>query len=197
MGREGEKMGGRTADRSVGAAWHARQPRAGGGERLQGEKIDIIQWSRTCDFVVNAARGGLKVVLDEEAERIEVVVPDEQLSLASAAVARTCAASQLTGWDIDIMTEAEESERRQKEFAARTELFVAGAGCRRDAGQLLASEGFATVEEVAYVDLARSPRSRASTSRRRKSCRTGARVPGRARPPSWTRAASNWACSTS
>jgi transcription termination/antitermination protein NusA len=95
---------------------------------LQGEKIDIIQWSPdVATFVVNALAPAevAKVVLDEEAERIEVVVPDDQLSLAIGRRGQNVRlASQLTGWDIDIMTEAEESERRQKEFAARTARFI-------------------------------------------------------------------------
>ena len=123
---------------------------------LQGEKIDIIQWSPdVASFVVNALAPAevTKVVLDEEAERIEVVVPDEQLSLAIGRRGQNVRlASQLTGWDIDIMTEAEESERRQKEFAARTLRFVEALDVDETLAQLLASEGFATVEEVAFVD---------------------------------------------
>jgi transcription termination/antitermination protein NusA len=123
---------------------------------LQGEKIDIIQWTQdVASFVVNALAPAevSKVVLDEETERIEVVVPDEQLSLAIGRRGQNVRlASQLTGWDIDIMTEAEESERRQKEFAVRTELFVSALDVDETLAQLLASEGFATVEEVAYVD---------------------------------------------
>jgi N utilization substance protein A len=123
---------------------------------LQGEKIDIIQWTPdVASFVVNALAPAevSKVVLDEEAERIEVVVPDEQLSLAIGRRGQNVRlASQLTGWDIDIMTEAEESERRQKEFVARTELFVSALDVDETLAQLLASEGFATVDEVAYVD---------------------------------------------
>jgi N utilization substance protein A len=124
---------------------------------LQGEKIDIIQWSPdVATFVVNALAPAevAKVVLDEEAERIEVVVPDEQLSLAIGRRGQNVRlASQLTGWDIDIMTEAEESERRQKEFAARTTRFVEALDVDETLAQLLASEGFDTVEEVAFVDL--------------------------------------------
>ncbi len=124
---------------------------------LQGEKIDIIQWSQdVATFVVNALAPAevAKVVLDEEAERIEVVVPDEQLSLAIGRRGQNVRlASQLTGWDIDIMTEAEESERRQKEFALRTTRFVEALDVDETLAQLLASEGFDTVEEVAYVEL--------------------------------------------
>ena len=124
---------------------------------LQGEKIDIIQWSPdVATFVVNALAPAevAKVVLDEEAERIEVVVPDEQLSLAIGRRGQNVRlASQLTGWDIDIMTEAEESERRQKEFALRTTRFVDALDVDETLAQLLASEGFDTVEEVAFVDL--------------------------------------------
>jgi transcription termination/antitermination protein NusA len=96
----------------------------------------------------------VKVVLDEDADRIEVVVPDDQLSLAIGRRGQNVRlASQLTGWDIDILTEAEESERRQKEFAARTELFMQALDVDEVVGQLLASEGFRSVEEIAYVDL--------------------------------------------
>ena len=124
---------------------------------LQGEKIDIIPWSsEPANFVVNALQPAevSKVVLDEDAERIEVVVPDEQLSLAIGRRGQNVRlASQLTGWDIDIMTEAEESERRQKEFNERTNLFMDALDVDEMVGQVLASEGFAAVEELAYVDL--------------------------------------------
>src|SRR5436189_2897705 len=95
---------------------------------LQGEKIDIIQWSQdAATFIVNALAPAevVKVVLDEDAERIEVVVPDPQLSLAIGRKGQNVRlASQLTGWNIDILTEAEERERRQKEFSERTRLFT-------------------------------------------------------------------------
>jgi N utilization substance protein A len=123
---------------------------------LQGEKIDIIPWSAdVANFVVNALAPAevAKVVLDEEAERIDVVVPDEQLSLAIGRRGQNVRlASQLTGWDIDIMTEAEESERRQKEFAERTQRFIETLDVDEILAQLLASEGFSTVEEIAYAD---------------------------------------------
>ncbi|AZO79833.1 MULTISPECIES: transcription termination factor NusA [unclassified Bosea (in: a-proteobacteria)] len=123
---------------------------------LQGEKIDIIPWSPdVATFVVNALQPAevAKVVLDEEADKIEVVVPDEQLSLAIGRRGQNVRlASQLTGWDIDILTEAEESERRQKEFLQRTELFMNALNVDETVGQLLASEGFRSVEEVAYVE---------------------------------------------
>lgn len=124
---------------------------------LQGEKIDIIPWSMDpASFIVNALQPAevAKVVLDEEAERIEVVVPDDQLSLAIGRRGQNVRlASQLTGWDIDILTEQEESERRQKEFNERTELFMNALNVDEMVGQVLASEGFSQVEEVAYVDL--------------------------------------------
>jgi transcription termination/antitermination protein NusA len=124
---------------------------------LQGEKIDIIQWSPdVATFVVNALAPAevAKVVLDEEAERIEVVVPDDQLSLAIGRRGQNVRlASQLTGWDIDIMTEAEESERRQKEFTIRTARFIEALDVDETLAQLLASEGFDTVEEIAFVEL--------------------------------------------
>jgi N utilization substance protein A len=123
---------------------------------LQGEKIDIIPWSQDqATFIVNALQPAevVKVVLDEDADRIEVVVPDDQLSLAIGRRGQNVRlASQLTGWDIDILTEAEESERRQKEFVARTELFMQALDVDEVVAQLLASEGFRTVEEIAYVD---------------------------------------------
>lgn len=124
---------------------------------LQGEKIDIIPWSPSpATFIVNALQPAevAKVVLDEDAERIEVVVPDEQLSLAIGRRGQNVRlASQLTGWDIDILTEEEESQRRQKEFNERTQLFMEALDVDEMVGQVLASEGFSQVEEVAYVDL--------------------------------------------
>jgi transcription termination/antitermination protein NusA len=124
---------------------------------LQGEKIDIIPWSHdTATFVVNALAPAevAKVVLDEERERIEVVVPDQQLSLAIGRRGQNVRlASQLTGWDIDILTEQEESERRQAEFENRTRMFIDSLNVDEVIGQLLASEGFNSVEELALVDV--------------------------------------------
>ncbi len=124
---------------------------------LQGEKIDIIPWSAdSATFIVNALQPAevVKVVLDEDSSRIEVVVPDDQLSLAIGRRGQNVRlASQLTGWDIDILTEAEESERRQKEFAERTSTFMNALNVDEVVGQLLASEGFRSVEELAFVDL--------------------------------------------
>jgi N utilization substance protein A len=123
---------------------------------LQGEKIDIIPWSPDiATFVVNALAPAevAKVVLDEERERIEVVVPDQQLSLAIGRRGQNVRlASQLTGWDIDILTEQEESERRQAEFENRTRMFIDSLNVDEVIGQLLASEGFTSVEELAMVD---------------------------------------------
>ncbi len=124
---------------------------------LQGEKIDIIPWSPDiATFVVNALAPAevAKVVLDEERERIEVVVPDQQLSLAIGRRGQNVRlASQLTGWDIDILTEQEESERRQAEFENRTRMFIDSLNVDEVIGQLLASEGFNSVEELAMVDV--------------------------------------------
>jgi N utilization substance protein A len=124
---------------------------------LQGEKIDIIPWSQDiATFVVNALAPAevAKVVLDEERERIEVVVPDQQLSLAIGRRGQNVRlASQLTGWDIDILTEQEESERRQAEFENRTRMFIDSLNVDEVIGQLLASEGFNSVEELAMVDV--------------------------------------------
>ncbi len=124
---------------------------------LQGEKIDIIPWSPdAATFIVNALQPAevVKVVLDEDSARIEVVVPDDQLSLAIGRRGQNVRlASQLTGWDIDILTEAEESERRQKEFVERTNAFMAALDVDEVVGQLLASEGFRSVEELAFVEV--------------------------------------------
>jgi len=124
---------------------------------LGGEKIDIIPWNEDAPtFLVNALQPAevSKVVLDEDAERIEVVVPDEQLSLAIGRRGQNVRlASQLTGLDIDIMTEAEESERRQKEFEVRSKLFMDTMNVDEVVAQLLVSEGFTNLEEVAYVEI--------------------------------------------
>jgi N utilization substance protein A len=124
---------------------------------LAGEKIDIIPWSDDpATFIVNALQPAevAKVVLDEEDQRIEVVVPDEQLSLAIGRRGQNVRlASQLTGWSIDILTEEEESERRQKEFAERTQIFIAALDVDEVIAQLLATEGFTDVEDLAYADL--------------------------------------------
>ena len=126
-------------------------------QELQGERIDIIPWSgEAATFIVNALAPAevTKVVLDEDTHRVEVVVPDEQLSLAIGRRGQNVRlASQLTSWQIDILTEAEESERRQKEFAERTKLFMEALDVDETVAQLLASEGFAKIEDVAYVPL--------------------------------------------
>jgi transcription termination/antitermination protein NusA len=122
---------------------------------LQGEKIDIIQWNPDpATFIVNglAPAEVAKVVLDEEANRIEVVVPDDQLSLAIGRRGQNVRlASQLTGWDIDILTEAEESERRSEEFRSRSQLLIDALDVDDVIAHLLVTEGFSSVEEVAYV----------------------------------------------
>src|SRR6201987_2854159 len=127
-----------------------------GGNALPGEKIDIIPWSSdVATFVVNALAPAevAKVVLDEERERISVVVPDQQLSLAIGRRGQNVRlASQLTGWDIDILTAQEETERGQAEFENRTRIFMGALKVDEVVGQLLASEGFNSVEELAMVD---------------------------------------------
>ena len=124
---------------------------------LHGEKIDIIQWSPDpATFIVNALAPAevAKVVLDEETNRIEVVVPDDQLSLAIGRRGQNVRlASQLTGWDIDILTEAEESERRTEEFRSRSQLFVDALDVDDVIAHLLVTEGFSSVEEVAFVPI--------------------------------------------
>jgi len=125
---------------------------------MQGEKIDIIPWSPDpATFIVNALQPAevSKVVLDPEQGRVEVVVSETQLSLAIGRRGQNVRlASQLTGWQIDIMTEAEESERRQKEFAERTALFMEALDADEMMAQLLATEGFVTVEDIAYIETA-------------------------------------------
>jgi transcription termination/antitermination protein NusA len=124
-------------------------------QELQGEKIDIIPWSpQAATFVVNALAPAevTKVVMDEEAGRVEVVVPDEQLSLAIGRRGQNVRlASQLTRWDIDILTEAEESERRQEEFRRRSSLFVEALDVDDVIAGLLVTEGFTSVEELAFT----------------------------------------------
>jgi N utilization substance protein A len=124
---------------------------------LQGEKIDIIQWvADPAAFLVNglAPAEVVKVVMDEEAQKFEVVVPDEMLSLAIGRRGQNVRlASQLTGWEIDILTEEEESERRQEELRLRSELFIEALVIDEMMAKLLATEGFTSVEEVAFVEI--------------------------------------------
>jgi N utilization substance protein A len=124
---------------------------------LQGEKIDIIPWSQDpATFVVNALAPAevAKVVMDEESKRIEVVVPDDQLSLAIGRRGQNVRlASQLTGWDIDIMTENEESERRSEEFKTKSQLFIDALDVDDVIAHLLVAEGFSSVEEIAFAEI--------------------------------------------
>ena len=123
---------------------------------LQGEKIDIIAWSdNPATFLVNALTPAevSKVVIDEEKRRIEVVVPTEQLSLAIGRKGQNVRlASKLTGWHVDILTDEEESKRRNEEFTGLTELFTVGLGVEEMLAQLLAAEGFTSIEEIAYIE---------------------------------------------
>lgn len=123
---------------------------------LQGEKIDIVFWSPdAANFIVNALQPAevTKVVLDEESERIEVIVPDSQLSLAIGRRGQNVRlASQLTGWHIDILTETQEAENRQKDFAKHSHLFITALDVDEMLAQILVSEGFTTIEEIAYVN---------------------------------------------
>jgi N utilization substance protein A len=125
---------------------------------LRGEKIDIVPWSpEPATFVVNALAPAevAKVVLDESAGRIDVVVPDDQLSLAIGRRGQNVRlASMLTGWDIDIMTEAEESEKRNEEYRERSQAFIDALDVDDVIAHLLVAEGFMTIEDVAYVELA-------------------------------------------
>ncbi len=126
-------------------------------QEMQGEKIDIIPWSPDiATFVVNALQPASvsRVVIDEDEERIEVVVPDDQLSLAIGRRGQNVRlASQLTGKAIDILTEADASEKRQKEFVANSDLFQNELDVDETLAQLLVAEGFSSLEEVAYVEL--------------------------------------------
>jgi len=126
-------------------------------QELRGEKIDIVHWiPDQAEFVCRALAPAKvsKILIDDEDHTMEVIVPDDQLSLAIGRRGQNVRlASQLTGWQIDILTEQEESERRQKEFAERTQLFMESLDVDETVAQLLASEGFASVEDVAYVAL--------------------------------------------
>jgi len=126
-------------------------------QELQGEKIDIIPWSEdTATFVVNALQPATvsRVVIDEEESRIEVVVPDDQLSLAIGRRGQNVRlASQLTNSQIDILTEADASEKRQREFVERSEMFQTELDVDETLAQLLVAEGFTSLEEVAYVQV--------------------------------------------
>lgn len=123
---------------------------------LQGEKIDIIKWNPdVASFVISslAPAEATKVVLDEDIERIEVIVPDDHLSLAIGRRGQNVRlASQLTKWDIDILTEAEESERRQNEFKEKSQIFIEALDVDEVIAQLLVSEGFMSVEDLVYVE---------------------------------------------
>jgi len=124
---------------------------------LQGEKIDILSWTdNIADFVVKALQPAevQKVVLYDEDERLEVVVPEEQLSLAIGRRGQNVRlASELSGWEIDILTEDQESERRQNEFQERTNLFIEALDVDELLAQLLVTEGFSEIEEVAMVEI--------------------------------------------
>ena len=124
---------------------------------LQGEKIDIIQWSLDdATFIVNSLAPAevTKVVLDEDARRIESIVPDDQLSLAIGRRGQNVRlASQLTGWDIDVLTEAEESERRQEEFKQKSQMFIEILDVDETIAQLLVTEGFGSADEIIDVDV--------------------------------------------
>ncbi|MAR78739.1 MAG: transcription termination/antitermination protein NusA [Rhodospirillaceae bacterium] len=124
---------------------------------LQGEKIDIIQWSQDdATFIVNSLAPAevTKVVLDEDARRIESIVPDEQLSLAIGRRGQNVRlASQLTGWDIDVLTEAEESDRRQEEFKQKSQMFIEVLDVDETIAQLLVTEGFGSADEILDVEV--------------------------------------------
>ena len=124
---------------------------------LQGEKIEIIPWTEDpVTFVINALAPAVpsKVVMDEDANRMEVVIPDDQLSLAIGRRGQNVRlASQLTGWFVDILTEAEESERRQEEFLERSKIFIEALDIDDVIAHLMVSEGFVTISDIAEASL--------------------------------------------
>ena len=124
---------------------------------LQGEKIEIIPWSDDpVAFVINALAPAVpsKVVMDEDANRMEVVIPDDQLSLAIGRRGQNVRlASQLTGWFVDILTEAEETEKRQEEFSERSKIFIDALDIDDVIAHLMVSEGFATISDIAEASL--------------------------------------------
>ena len=126
-------------------------------QELQGEKVDIIEWSNDpATFIVNAISSAevSKVVIDENKDKVEIVVPDEQLSLAIGRRGQNVRlACQLTGWGIDILTEQTESERRADEFKNLSNLFLEALDVEEVIAHLLVAEGFTSVEEVAYIPL--------------------------------------------
>ena len=124
---------------------------------LQGEKIEIIPWTDDpVTFVINALAPAVpsKVVMDEDANRMEVVIPDDQLSLAIGRRGQNVRlASQLTGWFVDILTEAEESEKRQEEFSERSKIFIEALDIDDVIAHLMVSEGFVTISDIAEASL--------------------------------------------
>jgi N utilization substance protein A len=126
-------------------------------QELAGEKVDIIPWSSDpATFVVNALAPAevSKVVLDPEAKRIQVIVPDHMQHIAIGRRGQNVRlASQLTSWDIDIVSESEDSERRNREFRELTELFVNELNVEEVIAQLLVTEGFTSVEELAFAEI--------------------------------------------
>ena len=124
---------------------------------LQGEKIEIIPWTDDpVTFVINALAPAVpsKVVMDEDANRMEVVIPDDQLSLAIGRRGQNVRlASQLTGWFVDILTEAEESEKRQEEFSERSKIFIEALDIDDVIAHLMVSEGFITISDIAEASL--------------------------------------------
>lgn len=124
---------------------------------LQGEKIDIISWTEDLgSFIISALQPAevSKVVMDEEKKRMDVVVPEEQLSLAIGRRGQNVRlASMLVGWDIDIMTEEEESTRRAEEYKSRSEAFIEALDIDEMIVQLLIAEGFTTVREIAETPI--------------------------------------------
>jgi N utilization substance protein A len=163
-------------------------------QEMQGEKIDIIPWSEdTATFVVNALQPATvsRVVIDEEEGRIEVVVPDDQLSARHRPPRPERPPRQPAHRQaIDIMTEADASEKRQKEFVERSEMFQNELDVDETLSQLLVAEGFSELEEVAYVGVEELAGSKASTRNWPKNCRAVPRSAGtprsrRPRGASW------------
>jgi N utilization substance protein A len=162
-------------------------------QELQGERIDIIPWNgEAATFIVNAWRPpkSPRWCWTKTPTASKWWCRMNNLSLGIGRRGQNVRlASQLTGWQIDILTEAEESERRQKEFTQRTALFMESLDVDETVAQLLASEGFATIEDVAYVDLANWPRSRPSTRKPRRNCKAARSSISKPETRKWTTSA--------
>ena len=124
---------------------------------LQGEKIEIIPWSEDpVTFVINSLAPAVpsKVIMDEEAGRMEVIVPDEQLSLAIGRRGQNVRlASELSKWYIDVISESEESEKRQEEISERTKIFIEALDVDDVIAHLIVAEGYSSIEDISNTSI--------------------------------------------